>query len=50
MIIFREGDAFVAYMPELDLSSVGSTEDEARRMMAEAAEAFSEEMLKLSLG
>ncbi len=42
--IFREGDAFVAYTPALDLSSVGKTEADAKRMFAEAVEAFFEEL------
>lgn len=42
--IFREGEAFVAYTPALDLSSVGKTEADAKRMFAEAVEAFFEEL------
>ena len=44
---FREGDSYVAYVPELDLSSCGATNDEARRNIREAVQAFietSEEM------
>lgn len=39
---FREGDAYVAYVPELDLSSCGTTNDEARRNIREAVQAFIE--------
>lgn len=45
--IFREGDAFVAYTPALDLSSVGKTEKDAKRMFAEAVEAFFEELTNM---
>lgn len=45
--IFREGKAFVAYTPALDLSSVGKTEKEARRMFAEAVEVFFEELIEM---
>ena len=45
--IFREGDAFVAYTPALDLSSVGKTEKDAKRMFAEAVEAFFEELANM---
>ena len=37
---FREGDTYVAYVPELDLSSCGATNDEARRNIREAVQAF----------
>ena len=42
--IFREGEAFVAYTPALDLSSVGKTEEEAKKMFTEAVEAFFEDL------
>ncbi len=45
--VFREGDAFVAYTPALDLSSAGKTEDDARRMFAEAVETFFEELTEM---
>lgn len=45
--IFKEKDAFVAYTPALDLSSVGKTEDEAKRMFTEAVESFFEELKAL---
>ncbi len=47
LTILREGDQFVAYSPALDLSSVGSSESDARRMFAEAAEAFLEEIVAM---
>lgn len=39
---FREGDTYVAYVPELDLSSCGATNDEARKNIREAVQAFIE--------
>lgn len=45
--IFREGKAFVAYTPALDLSTAGKTEAQARRMFAEAIEAFFEELIEM---
>ena len=45
--IFREGDAFVAYTPALDLSSAGKTEEDAKRMFAEAVETLFEELSEI---
>jgi predicted RNase H-like HicB family nuclease len=42
--IFQEGESFVAYTPALDLSTVGKTEAEAKRMFSEAIEIFFEEL------
>lgn len=41
--IFKEGDAYVALAPELNVSSFGSDIDDARRSLKEAIEAFLEE-------
>ncbi len=41
--IFKEGDAYVALSPELNVSSFGDTIDEAKRSIKEAIEAFIEE-------
>jgi len=38
--ILREGDAFVAHVPELDVSTCGDTEAEARRNIADAVQGF----------
>jgi predicted RNase H-like HicB family nuclease len=38
--IFKEGDSFVAYVPALDLSSCGATDDEARRNIRDAVRGF----------
>ena len=41
--IFREGDAFVALSPDLNVSSFGKTAEEAKNSIKEAIEAFVEE-------
>ena len=41
--IFKEGDTFVAYAPELDLSSCGTTIEQAKTHLEEAVTAFIEE-------
>ena len=46
--IFREGDAFVAHTPALDISSVGKNEEEAKRMFSEAVETFFEELIEMN--
>ncbi|MGB9457613.1 MAG: hypothetical protein WCB12_16305 [Bryobacteraceae bacterium] len=38
--IFKEGDTYVAYVPALDLSSCGSTDDEARCNIRDAVRGF----------
>lgn len=40
--IFREGDAYVAHTPELDVSSVGDTADQARTNIRDAVRGFLE--------
>jgi predicted RNase H-like HicB family nuclease len=37
---FKEGNIYVAYVPELDLSSCGSTNDEARKNIRDAVHGF----------
>ena len=37
---FKEGPTYVAYVPELDLSSCGATQDEARKNIRDAVEGF----------
>ncbi len=39
---FKEGRAFVAYVPELDVSSCGATDEEARRNIRDAVRGFLE--------
>jgi predicted RNase H-like HicB family nuclease len=38
--IFKEGDTYVAYVPSLDVSSCGSTDQEARRNIRDAVRGF----------
>lgn len=45
--IFREGAAFIAHSPALDLSSSGASEEEAKRMFSEAVEIFFEELIDM---
>ena len=42
-VVWKEGKAFVAYCPELDVSSCGDTVPEAKRMLKEAVTLFLEE-------
>jgi predicted RNase H-like HicB family nuclease len=39
---FKEGPTYVAYVPELDVSSCGGTDDEARRNIRDAVQGFLE--------
>jgi predicted RNase H-like HicB family nuclease len=43
MVVFSEGGAYVAYCPELDLSSAGRDVDEARAHLKTAVRLFVEE-------
>lgn len=40
--IFKEGPTYVAYVPELDVSSCGATEEEARKNIRDAVRGFLE--------
>lgn len=42
MHLFKEGEMFVAYVPELDLSSCGDTVEVARRNIRDAVRGFLE--------
>lgn len=39
---FREGKTYVTYVPELDVSSCGATDDEARKNIRDAVQGFLE--------
>ena len=39
---FKEGGTYVAYVPELDVSSCGASNDEARRNIRDAVQGFLE--------
>jgi len=38
--VFREGKVFVAYTPELDVSSCGDSVEEAKKNLRDAAQGF----------
>ena len=42
----KEGEAFIAYSPALDLSTCGDTFEKAQRRFAEAADIFFEECVQ----
>lgn len=46
-IVFKENHEFIAYSPQLDLSSCGNSPEEARKMLKEAAKLFIEEIKKM---
>lgn len=43
LVIFKEGETFVAYCPELDVSSCGANPDQARQNLRTAVRLFLEE-------
>ena len=45
--IFKEGGQYVALAPELNVSSFGGTEQEARKSLKEAVELFLEECQRM---
>ncbi|MEW6356554.1 MAG: hypothetical protein AB1696_09525 [Planctomycetota bacterium] len=47
MVVFKEGKAYVAYSPELDVSSCGRTVAQARRNLKTAVRLFVEEAEKM---
>ena len=47
MHLFKEGEMFVAYVPELDLSSCGDTAEVARRNIRDAVRGFLEASEKM---
>jgi len=47
MIIFKEDETYVAYCPELDVSSCGNTVEHAREMLKTAVRLFLEEAEKI---
>lgn len=46
-IVFQEGDSYVAYSPKLDVSSCGSSVDEAKENLKTAVRLFLEESAKM---
>jgi predicted RNase H-like HicB family nuclease len=47
LVIFREGATFIAYCPELDVSSCGASADQARVNLKTAVRLFLEEAEKM---
>ena len=47
VIVLKEGETFVAYCPELDVSSCGESIDHAREMLKTAVRLFIEESEKM---
>jgi predicted RNase H-like HicB family nuclease len=47
MIVFKEGETYVAYCPELDLSSCGNSVPHAKEMLRTAIRLFLEEAEKM---
>jgi len=47
MIIFKEDETYVAYCPELDVSSCGNSVQHAREMLNSAVRLFLEEAEKM---
>lgn len=45
--VWKEGDMYVAYIPQLDLSSCGETVDEAKKNIRAATDAFLEEIKRM---
>ena len=46
-IVFKEVNAYIAYCPELDLSSCGSSIEQAKEMLRTAMRLFIEETEKM---
>lgn len=46
-LIFKEGETFVSYCPELGVASCGETIEEARRRLPEAVRLFLEESQRM---
>ncbi|HZX35059.1 MAG TPA: type II toxin-antitoxin system HicB family antitoxin [Thermodesulfobacteriota bacterium] len=47
VMVFKEDDTYVAYCPELDVSSCGNTVEHAKEMLNTAVRLFLEEAEKL---
>jgi predicted RNase H-like HicB family nuclease len=47
MVVFKEGETFDAYCPELDVSSCGHSTDQARQNLKTAIRLFLEEAEKM---
>ncbi len=47
IIVYRENEIFIAYCPELDVSSCGNTINHAKEMLRTAVRLFLEEVEKM---
>ena len=47
MIVLKEADTYIAYCPELDISSCGDSVEKAREMLKTAVRLFVEEAEKM---
>jgi len=47
MIVFKENETYIAYCPELDISSCGNTVEHAKEMLKTAVRLFIEEAEKI---
>ena len=47
IMVFKENDAYVAYCPELDVSSCGNSIEHAKQMLKTAVKLFMEEADKM---
>jgi predicted RNase H-like HicB family nuclease len=47
IIVFKEDETYIAYCPELDISSCGSTVEHAKEMLKTAVRLFIEEAEKV---
>lgn len=47
IIVFKENDTYVAYCPELDVSSCGKSVEHAKEMLKTAVKLFLEEAKKM---
>jgi len=47
IIVYRENETFIAYCPELDVSSCGNTINHAKEMLRTAVRLFLEEVEKI---
>lgn len=47
MIVFKENETYIAYCPELDISSCGNTVEHAKGMLKTAVKLFIEEAEKI---
>ncbi|MHB1679525.1 MAG: type II toxin-antitoxin system HicB family antitoxin [bacterium] len=46
MIVFKENETYIAYCPELDISSCGNNVEHAKKMLKTAVRLFIEEAIK----